>query len=132
MYSYLAKTNCIDHSIQKGFWRGVDGVTEHTSLLFHIMNDAFNTIHLKLIVLALRYHHLLNEFVELFLDTYNHNYVTIAVGDKWTNAIKIEKGVLQGDPSSPLLFNLCFDTFMHTINQPQYLKLGYSWGPRTN
>src|ERR1700690_1069137 len=36
--------------------------------------------------------------------------------------------VLQGDPSSPLLFNLCFNTLMLTLDQPMYRKLGFSWG----
>ena len=30
----------VDRSIQKGFWRGSDGVTEHTELLAHMLRDA--------------------------------------------------------------------------------------------
>ena len=30
----------IDKKLQKGFWKGVDGVTEHTEMLAHILNTA--------------------------------------------------------------------------------------------
>ena len=51
---------------------------------------------------------------------------------KITQPIRIEKGVLQGDPSSPLLFNMCFNTLMLTLDQPIYRKLGFSWGARNS
>ena len=49
---------------------------------------------------------------------------------KTTDPIRVERGVLQGDPSSPLLFNLCFNTLMLTLDQPMYRKLGFSWGAK--
>ena len=43
----------------------------------------------------------------------------------------MEREVLQSDPSSPLLFNLCFNTLMLTLDQPIYnRKLGFSWGAK--
>ena len=146
LYEFVVQNSYIDKNIQKGFWRGVDGVTEHTELLAHIINDArrvqrsitvalldlknaFGEVHHNLIVGALHYHHVPSELVHLFQNIYGNNYVTVAVGNEWTNPIKIERGVLQGDPSSPLLFNLCINTLMRTLDQPIYRQLGYSWGP---
>ena len=40
MYQYLSKNEYIDQKIQKGFWPKIDGVTEHTELLSHMMTDA--------------------------------------------------------------------------------------------
>ena len=85
-------------------------------------------MHHDLIISALRYHHLPLEFTELFKNLYDSNYIAVVANNVWTAPIKIEKGVLQGHPASPLLFNLCFNTLMKTLNQPIYRKLGYSWG----
>ena len=56
----------------------------------------------------------------------------VSMANKATQLIRVERGVLQGDPCSPLLFNLCFNTLMLTLNQPIYRKLGFSWGTRLN
>ena len=42
-----------------------------------------------------------------------------------TCPIKVERGVLQGDCLSPLLFNLCFNTLIQTIKQRKVNCLGY-------
>ena len=135
MHKFLVDGNYIDRKMQKGFWRGIDGVTEHTELLGHILHDAkkkqrsitvtlldqrnaFGSIHHNLILFALRYHHVPHELLELFSSIYSDSYVTVAVEKCLTEPIKVEKGVLQGDPSSALLFNLCFNTLMLTLQQP--------------
>ena len=146
MYKFLVDNKFLDQNLQKGFWKGVDGVTEHTELLAHMLRDAkrkqrsiiislldlknaFGSVHQNLIRFALHYHHLPSVFPELFSNIYNNSFMTVAIAKEWTDSIKVERGVLQGDPSSPLLFNLCFNTLMLTLDQPMYRKLGYSWGP---
>ena len=51
----------------------------------------------------------------------------ISVGTKRfiTDRIKVERGVLQGDCLSPLLFNMCFNTLIQTIRQKKINCLGY-------
>src|SRR6218665_376790 len=43
----------------------------------------------------------------------------------WSNG----ESCLQGDPCSPLMFNLCFNTLMKTLSKPEFKSLGYIWGP---
>jgi len=145
MYDFLIRHKYIDTNMQKGFWKGVDGVTEHTEMPSHIIEDAkrnqrsiaialldlrnaFREVHHNLIVAAIRYHHLPKEFTDIFVNIYENNFITVAVNTEWTKSIKIDHGVLQGDPNSPLLFNMCFNTLMQTLDQPMYRKLGYTWG----
>src|SRR6218665_2516111 len=58
--------------------------------------------------------------------------VSIAVGKGNTEFIPVERGVLQGDPCSPLLFNICFNPLMRTLSQNKYKHLGYMWGPNVD
>ena len=49
-----------------------------------------------------------------------------------TDFIPVERGVLQGDPCSPLIFNICFNLFMKTVNNKKFENHGYLWGPNAN
>ena len=57
--------------------------------------------------------------------------MTVAVNKECTRSIQVGRGVLQGDPCSPLLFNICFNTLMLTLKQPKYASLGYLWSTPT-
>ena len=147
LHNFLMENNYLDRSLQKGFWKGIDGVTEHTEMLSRVLNtakreqrsitvalldlkNAFGEVHHELIASALRHHHAPPEYMQLFRSTYKDNFIVVAMDRNTTQPIRVERGVLQGDPSSPLLFNLCFNTLMLTIDQPLYKKLGFSWGPK--
>jgi len=149
MSDFLTKHNYIEQNQQKGFWKGIDGVSEHTEMLAHLLKtakreqrsitialldlkNAFGEVHHNLIAAALRFHYVPAQFVELFKSTYENNFIVVAMDQKITKPIRVQRGVLQGDPSSPLLFNLCFNTLMLTLQQPTYQKLGFSWGTRQN
>ena len=43
-----------------------------------------------------------------------------------TPFISVGRGVLQGDCLSPLLFNLCFNTFLQHIKSEKYRQFGFS------
>ena len=147
MYEYLTQNKYLDQDIQKGFWSRLDGVTEHTELLTHIMKDskrhsrslvvtlldlknAFGEVHHNLIRESLKYHHLPDIFVDLFNSIYSDCSISVSANNQWTDPIGIKKGVLQGDPCSPLLFNLCFNTLMRTLKKSNLVNLGYIWGPK--
>src|SRR5271165_2952493 len=84
----------------------------------------------KYIIILLQFHHVPAELIQLFKSSYENNYIVVSMDHKITDPIRVERGVLQGDPSSPLLFNLCFNTLMLTLDQPMYRKLGFSWGAK--
>ena len=58
--------------------------------------------------------------------------ISVAVNKLNTHFIPVDRGVLQGDPSSPLLFNLCFNPLMRTLSQPKFKHLRYMWGPNVD
>ena len=147
MSAYLEQNKFVDKKFQKGFWPAVDGVGEHTETLIHIIRDsrrhqrslvitlldlknAFGEVHHDLIRAALRYHHLPDLFTQLFDSIYQNSLITVTANDECTDFIRVEKSVLQGDPCSPLLFNLCFNLLMQALAKPEFKNLGFIWGPR--
>ena len=92
------------------------------------LRNAFGEVHHNLIRSVMEYHHLPSIFRDLFDAIYTDSYVKIAVNKEWTSNLKVTKGVLQGDPCSPLLFNLCFNTLMRILREKKLENLGYIWG----
>lgn len=134
MYSFLHDNNYIDVDIQKGFWPGCDGITEHTELLTHVLHDAkrhqrsisialldlknaFGEINHRLIKASLEFHHLPPGVIQLFSNIYQNSSITVALGKERSKSIAVQRGVLQGDHCSPLLFNVCFNSLMMVIRQ---------------
>jgi hypothetical protein len=138
-----------NNSIQKGFAQGQDGVLEHTELFDHIIRDAkrhhrslcavlldlrnaFGEVQHNLIRCSLNYHHVPADFIKIFDSIYSHFKITVSVRGQSTEAITVNRGVLQGDPCSPLLFNICFNSLMRLLEKPERTKLGYMWGKDPN
>ena len=44
-----------------------------------------------------------------------------------TDFVRMEKSVLQGDCSSPLMFNLIINTFIQPVKHEQYEQYGYKF-----
>ena len=158
IFLFLEKNNFVDKHIQKGFWPTIDGVAEHTQVLSHVIQDAkrhqrssvialldlrnaFGEINHDLISASLKYHHVPNEIIDIIRDIYTGSKVSVAVNKTNTYFIPVDRGVLQGDPSSPLLFNLCF-YYSYSICVlirwcglcpiPKFKHLGYMWGPNVD
>jgi Reverse transcriptase (RNA-dependent DNA polymerase) len=149
LYGFLSDNDYIDTHIQKGFWPKCDGISEHPELLTHIMKNAkrtqrsivislldlrnaFGEVSHQLIRSSLQYHHVPSGMIQMFSNIYDGSRIRVAVNKECTQAITVGRGVLQGDPSSPLLFNLCFNSLMRTLTQPKYKRLGYLWGTNGN
>ena len=144
MYTYLIKNKFIETNLQKGFWSEISGCVEHTELLTYIINhsrlkqrqviitlldlkNAFGEIDHEIILKILDYHHFPESVKELIRSYYTNYIVSIGTESFVTNPILIEKGVLQGDCLSPLLFNLVVNALLQTIDHEKIRSMGYSY-----
>ena len=142
MFKFLTSNNLIENHIQKGFVPKISGTLEHTALLSHIIRDAkrkqrslvitlldlqnaFGEVQHGLIDTMLKYHHIPDHVIELVDALYADFKTTITTRSYATPFLKIEKGVLQGDCLSPLLFNLCINSFIRTLQTKEFEQLSY-------
>ena len=70
------------------------------------LRNAFGEIHHGLIKFALDYHYVRAELIAVFSSICDNFKVTISRNNSWSEAMVVERGVLQGDPASPLIFNI--------------------------
>ena len=143
MYSFLTVNNFIEHNIQKGFAPNMSGTLEHTAQMANIINkarikqrslvitlldlkNAFGEVHHNLITSVLDYHHI-PEHVKLIIKSlYTVFKTSIITSEFRIPFIPVRRGVLQGDCLSPLLFNMCFNTFIQHIKTDKYRQFGFS------
>ena len=140
---YLLQNNFIDLSTQKGFWSGISGTIEHTKSLTYLLGNAkskqrglvvtlvdlqnaFDEVNHNSVSSVLKFHHLPDEIIHLINNLYSGYQISIVVNNFITPPITIEKGLLQGDSLSPLLFDLCFNTLILTVILERVKFLGYT------
>ena len=142
IYSFVSKNNYIETNLQKGFWDGIPGTIEHTELLTYIINhsrrkqrdmvitlldlkNAFGEVSHDLLRMTLKFHHVPEEIISLINEFYTDYHVSVGTKSFVTDPIAVERGVLQGDCLSPILFNLCFNTLLRTIDEERIRLIGY-------
>ena len=81
---------------------------------------------LLLLLSALDYHHISDHIKSLVKSLYTDLKTSILTNEFRTPFISVGRGVLQGDCLSPLLFNLCFNTFLQHIKSEKYRQFGFS------
>jgi hypothetical protein len=129
---------------QKGFRTGKAGCLEHNCSVSMIIDDtvsrgnelyivaldfkdAFGSVPHNLIEYSLRKtgfnEGMINIIVDSYCDSSSNIYTAKGVG----NEIKIKRGVKQGCPLSPTLFNLCIDPLLKRLSKYKKL-LGYEFG----
>ncbi|GCB69751.1 hypothetical protein scyTo_0005536 [Scyliorhinus torazame] len=119
---------------QKGFLAATHGCNENIAILENIIKGAkknrkdlavvfvdlakaFDSVGHKLIVKALQRMQLPPDFITMVTDVYTGN-TTMVEGNKTKTAeIKIERGVKQGDPLSPILFNIALDPLICSLEE---------------
>ena len=143
IFNVLSANNYIEQEIQKGFTPGLSGTFEHTAQMAAIINkartkqrslvitlldlkNAFGEVHHNLIQTALDYHHIPDHIKSLVKSLYTDFKTSILTNEFRTPFISVGRGVLQGDCLSPLLFNLCFNTFLQHIKSEKYRQFGFS------
>ena len=98
------------------------------------LKNAFGEVHHNLIQEVLGYHHVPEFMRNIVKDLYTNFHITISTSSFKTAFIPVDRGVLQGDCLSPLLFNMCFNTFIQYVKTEQFTTLGYrinsAIGPR--
>ena len=144
MYSFLVSNNLIEQNIQKGFTPNLCGTLEHTAQMANIINksrirqrsviitlldlkNAFGEVHHNLIQSVLDYHHIPDHVKFIIKSLYTDFKTAIITSEFQTPFISVGRGVLQGDCLSPLLFNMCFNTFIQHINAQKYRQFGFSF-----
>ena len=143
LFVYLMKCNYIEANVQKRFTPGMTGTYEHTAPLAHIirqsekkqrslavtlldLKNVFGEVHHNLIPVVLDYHRVPSELIECIMSLYK-NFATTFVTDSYTTSfLRIERGVLQGDCLSRLIFNLLTNTIIQYVRQDGFSQLGYS------
>ena len=151
LYQFLLKNNYIECKIQKGFTSKVSGTLKHTSQMAHVINmarikqrsliitlldliNAFGEVHHNLIFEVLKYHHIPSHIRNLIRNLYTDFHTSIITSEFNSPFPHVGRGVLQGDCLSPLLFNLCLNTFIQHIKAEKYNQFGFStsYGPRSS
>ena len=106
--------------MQKGFWPGINGVTEHVEQLSYLLNyqkkmkreiyvvlldlkNAFGEVHHSLIRFSLTHHHVPSDVIGIIMSQYSDFFLTVtsAASGLHTGPIHVQRGVLQGDTLSP-------------------------------
>ena len=131
IFKFLAENNFIEHAIQKGFSPKLSGTLEHTAKMAEVINQAlldlkiaFGEVHHNLIQEVPKYHHVPEHIRYLIRSLYTDFKTSILTYDFHTPFITVGRGVLQGDCLSPLLFNLCFNTFIQHIKSEKFRQCG--------
>jgi hypothetical protein len=70
-------------------------------------------------------HHIPEEIICFVENLYSDFSISIITKGFITKPIPVQRGVLQGDCLSPLLFNLCVNSLIHTIDDAKLKCLGY-------
>ena len=100
---------------------------KHGSLVITLLDlkNAFGEVHHSLIYEVLKYHHIPYHISHHVKSLYSGFHTSVITSDFHTSFIPIRRGVLQRDCLSPLLCNLCFNTFIQHIKAPNYHQIGF-------
>ena len=91
------------------------------------LKNAFGEVHHSLITEVLNYHHMPEEIQKLISSLYTGFHTSVITKSFAIPFILVGRGVLQGDPLSPLTFNLIFNTFIRYIKSEQFDQFGYRY-----
>ena len=128
------------NTAQKGFTPGAS-LTEHIAVANEIMNEAvrkngsmfettidlvnaFGSVPHSLIFEVLEAKGLSHDIIQVIANLYQEAATTICTKTGHTDCIPIRKGVIQGCPLSPILFNCCIDPLLYALER-RHSDLGF-------
>jgi hypothetical protein len=140
-----AKGTIFSHS-QKGFIPRLSGCTQHITVATMAINqalmrtenlfildidlkDAFGSVSHKLLEHNLLKLGMSNNITGMIMDSYEEATVQLTSKNGYTGDINIKRGVKQGCPLSPILFNACIDPLIKRLNLEMYKQFGFSIDP---
>ena len=85
---------------------------------------AFDSVSHKGLFYKLESKGIKGNFLRLLQNIYSTTKCSLKINKRMTNYFDYVKGVLQGNPLSPLLFNLCINDIYHNINTLNISHLG--------
>ena len=91
------------------------------------LKNTFGELYHQLINSVLRYHQIPDDTTSLVDSFYTTCSISVETSDFITNPVVVAKGVLQGDGLSPLIFDMCFNTLVRTIENGKIKLLGYNY-----
>ena len=91
------------------------------------LRNAFAEVHHNLIYCVLEYRHVPENIREIVKNLYCCFKTSILTDEFVTDFVHMQKGVLQGDCFSPLIFNLIINTFIQSIKHEQYEQFGHKF-----
>ena len=102
--------------------------TKQRSLVITLLylKNAFGEVHHNLIQCVLSYHHIPDHINILIKSLYTDFRTSVITSQFNTPFVHVGCGVLKGDCLRPLLFNLCFNTFVQHIKSDKYSQFGFS------
>ena len=127
------KTFDLLNDAQKGFVEGINGTAEHILTLTELFNDAERK-HKSLYIVALDFQNafgsvnhdhlyrvleqkgLPKTFTDIIRSIYDASTTRLDMGGVMTETIDMKKGMKQGCPLSPLLFNMAIDPLIRVLD----------------
>jgi hypothetical protein len=91
------------------------------------MKDAFGSVSHKQLNNNLKSLGLCKPIREVIMDSYNGATVKVITLNGTTDNIHIKRGVKQGCPLSPVLFDICINPLIEKLNSKELKKFGYYW-----
>ena len=90
------------------------------------LKNAFGEVHHQLIRKTLSFHDIPDSMIYVIICTYDDFYLSFTSKKFIKN--RINRGVLQGDCLSPLLFNQCINILLNTVKNEKLNCFGFVYG----